>query len=246
MGVLEFILLPTFGPVVVTYREYWSGSNKYTVGGFACLLFERQKMSNDGFIITYSGRKVYPLNMRAGKICLHDIAHALANKCRFGGYTKKFYSVAEHCILMAENDLPGPAVWRLFHDASEAYLPDLLSPIKSRFPDLIAAEHHIIELIRKQFKLPKLTSQVHKLIKQGDLAIRYWEGKHLMVNHPDAEWYSKKAIPEIVPQCWLPEEAEQRFIGKACELLAKNILDGEYSSEIDNNIDRTKPVPGGY
>lgn len=193
--------------------------------------FNKELEMNDGFIITYSGRKVYPLSITIDKICLHDIAHALANKCRFAGHTKRFYSVAEHCILMAENDLPGPAVWRLFHDAAEAYLPDLPSPIKSRFPALVSAEHNITQLIRKKFKLPELTTKIHGLIKQGDLAIRYWEGKELMVNHPDAEWFPRKAIPKIDIKCWLPEEAEQRFIGKACELLAKNVLYPEFDSD---------------
>lgn len=188
---------------------------------------------NDGFIITYCGRKVYPLNLDGSQICLWDIAHALAHKCRFSGHTKNFYSVAEHCILMAQNDLPGPAVWRLFHDAGEAYLPDLATPIKKKFPILINAENSIIQLIKTRFKLPDLTTETKAQIKEGDLAIRYWEGKQLMVNHPEAEWYEKKNIPEIKIYCWKPKEAEERFVGAACKLLTENILGREFNSSYD-------------
>ena len=54
-----------------------------------------------------------------------------------------------HLVWRAQNDLPGPAVWRLFHDAGETYLPDIATPIKKKLPILVTAEDNIIKLIKK-------------------------------------------------------------------------------------------------
>jgi hypothetical protein len=68
-----------------------------------------------------------------------DIAVALARECRFSGGTKKFYSVAEHSVWMALRarekypHLTGLPFKALLHDAHEAYLKDIPSPIKSFF-----------------------------------------------------------------------------------------------------------------
>ena len=62
------------------------------------------------------------------------IAHSLSQLCRFTGHSSKFYSVAEHCIIVseiiAEGSCPGYALEGLLHDASEAFVGDLSRPLK--------------------------------------------------------------------------------------------------------------------
>jgi hypothetical protein len=84
----------------------------------------------DGFIGTFSGLRFWPLDPNPAKILIDDIAHALAHRCRFGGHSSKFYSVAEHCVHVSQLCLPEHALWGLLHDASEAYLVDLPRPLK--------------------------------------------------------------------------------------------------------------------
>src|SRR4029077_4249720 len=57
---------------------------------------------DQGWMQTYSGRKFYPLHPRAEDVELADVAHGLAMTCRYGGHSRLFYSVAEHCVLVSE------------------------------------------------------------------------------------------------------------------------------------------------
>lgn len=86
-------------------------------------------------IETVSGRFVDTLHPDPATIDAADIAHHLAMLCRYGGAVSRFYSVAEHAVLVhdllrhqgAERELLRAA---LLHDAAEAYLGDMVSPLK--------------------------------------------------------------------------------------------------------------------
>src|SRR3972149_10211945 len=90
---------------------------------------EREERRGD-FILTYSGRRFWPLDPRPEDVVVEDIAHALGNLCRFTGHTSRFYSVAEHSVHVSDSASAPNKLWGLFHDASEAYLGDLARPTK--------------------------------------------------------------------------------------------------------------------
>lgn len=91
------------------------------------------------WMMTYSGRAFWPLDPRADEIDPLDIAHALSMLCRYGGHVRRFYSVAEHCVLMSHAVAPEHALWALLHDATEAYMVDLPRPINRILLDERAA-----------------------------------------------------------------------------------------------------------
>lgn len=79
---------------------------------------------------TYSGKIYKLLHPQVDDIDIRDIAHHLARQCRFGGRTGPFYSVAEHCIMVSKIVNSMWAREGLLHDAAEAYLLDIPSPLK--------------------------------------------------------------------------------------------------------------------
>lgn len=66
---------------------------------------------------------------------IEDIAHGLSNMCRFGGQIPRYYSVAEHSIhcyrkACIERQSQPVRLAALLHDAAEAYIGDVVKPLK--------------------------------------------------------------------------------------------------------------------
>lgn len=102
---------------------------------------------------TRTGRAFWPLDPRPEEVDPFDIAHALSMICRFGGHTDRFYSVAEHCLLMSYAVSPENALWALLHDATEAYMGDMIRPLKRSMPAYVLAEDHLMTVICDRFGL---------------------------------------------------------------------------------------------
>jgi hypothetical protein len=138
-----------------------------------------------GHIGTFTGRLVDPLNMNYEDVRIEDIAHALSHMPRFGGHAKDFYSVAQHSLGVAfalyedtKNDLR-TVLAGLLHDASEAYLMDIPTPIKARIGELYSnAEARLQGLIYRTY-VPGYMDVDYAAIKQVDSDILVVEAKDL-------------------------------------------------------------------
>jgi hypothetical protein len=104
-----------------------------------------------GKIRTFTGRYIDPFNPKPDDIDIQDIAHALAHQCRFAGHTKRFFSVAEHSINVMGSVSDEHRLAALLHDASEAYLLDIPTPIKNQLPGYREAEDRLMAVIAKKY-----------------------------------------------------------------------------------------------
>lgn len=174
------------------------------------------------WIQTYTGRAFYPLAPVAADVCIHDIGHALAMKCRWNGHCRKFYSVAEHSVRLSRLVSPRWAFEALMHDAAEAYLPDVPRPIKAHigtygvtparsFRDL---EHEIMCLIAGCFEL---TYPSPDEIHAADLRLLVTEGRDLMAPPPEPWGIGAEPFAEIITP-WTPEGSEACFRHRFIEL----------------------------
>lgn len=167
---------------------------------------------------TQSGKIFDPLDPDIDSIDIYDIAHALSNITRWGGHAKYFYSVAEHSSRMSDYVSEKNRAWALLHDASEAFLGDLVSPIKElkEFEIYRKYEKKIMNAVCRRFQLQL---EEPEEVKNADMKIRATEARDL-TNIPQ-ELFSKYEPFKfrIVPMT--PETAKRYFISNArkCGLL---------------------------
>jgi hypothetical protein len=163
-----------------------------------------------GWIETYTGRQFWPLDPRVEDIDIEDIAHALAMKCRYGGHTKWFYSVAQHSVLVAENVAPENRLAALLHDASEAYLADVPRPVKPYLEGYGKIEAAIDTVIAEKFGVVFPWAEEIKTVDHRILAD---ERAALMAPMAvSAEQWGAGLEPLRVPiYPWNPEHAESQF-----------------------------------
>jgi uncharacterized protein len=168
------------------------------------------------WIQTYTGRAFWPLDPKPEHVCIEDIAHALAMKCRYTGHVKRFYSVAQHSVLASHIVPTADALWGLMHDASEAYLPDVARPVKRNIPGFREIEDRVMEAIASRFRL---TLPMPESIHHADLVLLASERRDLMADPP----YRWVVTENIEPIGWLivpfdPPAAEEYFLRRWREL----------------------------
>lgn len=148
--------------------------------------------ASGSWIVTFTGKKFYPLDPDPLAIDPMDIAVSLSRTVRWRGFTRDFFSVAQHSVLVSE-DLAdrGFALaeqqWGLMHDASEAYIGDLPRPIKQQIPAFKTAENKILQAVAGRFDLPwPIPKEVHWV----DNVMLVTESAVLMTHHPEG-WHLK-------------------------------------------------------
>lgn len=135
-------------------------------------------------------------------IHLEDIARALANTSRWAGHTPHYYSVAEHSIRVAMLVEPHHKLQALLHDAAEAYLGDIPTPIKRllqfRTQDANgvtvasfgAVETNLLGMVLRKYAG---CNALHQTVHEADRMVLEWErvdlldGTHVGMT-PDQAW----------------------------------------------------------
>lgn len=175
------------------------------------------------FIETFTGERFQPLEPTLETIFVEDIAHALANQCRFSGHTRVFYSVAEHAVrvswLLGEwGEDEDTQFWGVNHDDSEAYLVDLPTPLKSH-PTIgegyRKAERVLMRLICRRFGMPEREPQV---VRVADAVMLATEVRDLMPGRPE-HWGSLMVKPHAMKiEPWSAKQAEEAFMSRFRQL----------------------------
>jgi hypothetical protein len=190
-------------------------------------------MAQRPIIETRSGKGINLLDPDPDSLTIEDIAHGASNQCRFGGHVKQFYSVAEHSLLCAHlaRDLDIEKQRSIFlHDAHEAYLGDIPTPIKRMLSGFTEIVDLFDQALVKRFDL-EAGFDFSELKAIDHLALSI-EAKDLMP-YNKANWYDGGLIedtPEITffdvlsgeeyyfGQLYQPEVACDLFLKKAKDL----------------------------
>lgn len=167
---------------------------------------------------TFTGIQFYPADPKPEDINPQDIAHALSLLCRYGGHVDRFYSVAEHCVLMSEAVPENLALTALLHDATEAYIVDMPRPVKRLLPEYLELEEHVWYAITDRFGLDR-DFTLPNLVKEADNRILLTERAALMSNTRFA-WSVEDLEPlPVTITGWKPEKAEDAYLRRLQQLL---------------------------
>ena len=174
----------------------------------------------DLYFRTHTGKHVHPLSPSPSEISIFDVAHALSQICRFVGHTTAFYSVAQHCVLVSEHVPQEDALWGLLHDASEAFLCDLPSPIK-RDPEMSIYRLAEDRLMRAVCARYDLWHEMPRSVRVADRVLLATEFRDV-TTMDDPEWIRNECgVEPLDGYCivgWPPIVAEQRFLDRFEEL----------------------------
>jgi phage pi2 protein 07 len=141
------------------------------------------------YIRTYHGLEFDFVDPKPEQVCIEDIAHALSNICRFTGHTPNHYSVAEHSILVSYYVEPQNRLLALLHDASEAYLGDVASPLKQLLPEYKKLEEKVANVIFEALGVDIVTNKAYNDVKLADNLMLEKEFSHIVYGEEDGEVY---------------------------------------------------------
>jgi len=164
-------------------------------------------MNDDVFMRTYSRRVIYPSSFSEDDIIINDIAHSLAYMCRYVGHVSRFYSVAEHSVIVSHLVQPELALYGLLHDASEAYISDIAKGWKPLIKGYKKLEISVMKKVAKRFNLP-WPPPID--IKRADTDLIECEMNTLIYNIPDGT---------DMLECWPPEYAYHKFMVRYGEIV---------------------------
>lgn len=166
-------------------------------------------------MFTQGGEPFFPADPRPEEIRLEDIGHSLSLQCRFNGHTREFYSVAQHCVLLSWWAEGVDPVEALMHDAAEAYLGDLVRPVKAHCPGWMALDCKLDGRIRARFGM---VPEMPPAMRRADLRMAVTERRDLLRPGPAVDWGD---VPDPFPYTitpWEPHKAKALFLHRAEEL----------------------------
>ena len=167
-------------------------------------------MSN--WIGTNGGNMIDLLAPQLDQIHIDDIALGLANVCRFGGQISRWYSVAEHSVHVAEMVPPDLRMIALLHDAAEAYIGDVTTPLKLELGDAYREiEHRLSLVIGEKFGLGSALAFLPQQVKDADRSLCVSE-RDLLQTAP-ANWGHEYELVIRYPKltCCYPEPYSARL-----------------------------------
>lgn len=176
-------------------------------------------------MLLYSGTNFDPDTFTHNDFNIEDIAHALSHNCRYNGHCAWLYPVGQHCHIIADilsnmkcND--ETILYGLMHDASEAYLSDVPTPMKVKLPIYKEWETKIMDEILYAVgediceHNPKawLKEVDFDLVHKVDSSMIIYEMRVLFKNRPnDMTFNNVMALPDFRIEKLNPYNIENTF-----------------------------------
>ena len=133
----------------------------------------------------YSGKPFYFDEFKEEYIDIVDIAHSLSLIVRFNGHCNWLHSVALHSWYMSYLVSPENALCALLHDATEAYMGDVVTPLKNLLPEFSKMENELWKVITSKYGLP---FDIPDEVKMVDKRIVFTEKRDVLNEPLGVDW----------------------------------------------------------
>ncbi len=158
---------------------------------------------------------------QADQIFIEDIAYSLARTFRFGGHSEE--TVAQHSCLVAElsaTNLAGRSAAEamlagLMHDAAEAYIGDIPTPLKRLLGKQVKdIENNILYTILHRYGLVEIFDKYEPMVHWADRIMLYNDA---LMNEIDVDGDREISPTDFVMLpieggIWSIEESETKFL----------------------------------
>lgn len=193
------------------------------------------------WIQAFSGREFHYNDQSKMDVSLLDIAHSLANTCRFGGHVKQFYSVAQHSVIVSRivrNEWHGRyTFFSIMHDAAEAYIGDIVKPLKHSLGKTVnELEELVMDRICAYFEVSPLGSmgdldrEILHAIKCADESALATEARDLMNVNDISRWKLRSSPISNTITPIDPDAARSLFLKRffnSNQCMAKRVFEKE-------------------
>ena len=166
---------------------------------------------------TFSGKRLHPLDPRPEEITIEDIAHGLANTCRYGGQCQFYYSVGTHSLYVSRelaDHGPEMQLYGLFHDAAEAYITDIPRPLKRELDGYDGIEQDILSAVWDHLSLSRPSPEQWQTVMNADDRLFYYESETLLAEFDPP---TVPSLPYDLEPCE-PETVRRKFEQRATQL----------------------------
>lgn len=162
-------------------------------------------------------------------IVLDEVAHSLAQQCRYNGCTLVHYSVAEHCVRISrlvEKHGTQAALWGLLHDAAEAYIGDVIRPVRELILGFDLIEERILKAVATRFHLDWPAPEE---VWIADNMIIHAEVRDLFDDVVPTDRVAPLAVDYATIEPWSAQEAKNLFLARFVELDLRRKVEEKFS-----------------
>jgi hypothetical protein len=166
------------------------------------------------WIPLFTGTRYWPESPEPRDIDVRDIAHSLARINRWNGHTWNEFSVAQHSVLVSRL-LPGRLkLFGLLHDAGEAFLGDIITPVKRLFRRFYEEfEEATMQCVAAKYGFT-MREQEREIVKRADLTLLATEVRDLVPAGYVTQGLTELPMDKPIDACWSPRAAEFMFLNE--------------------------------